>query len=265
VPAHQRTAAGWRAAPPRFAAGRAGRWRRRAAPHRLPRRRRRRRVTRSRPIQCHPPCRPAPPGRGPGPARRPQKGRPPGTRHDRGPRRGAAAPYGGGRRPGGPEQGLTPGRQALIHPDRREQGLVPACGTCWARRNRARRAAGAQQPGPTAHRRHEPRTGARRRRPALPRRPGPSSPGGSRRGAVAAGKYRGEGRRNRPEHRQRGQSRWPACPRHSSPLLLHRLPPRLLAGSLPARCMISGRCAAPCPDDPGPCAADGRPSAVGGN
>ena len=195
MPARQRTAAGWRAVPLRSAAGRAGRWRRRAALHRLPRRRRRRRVIRSRPTQCHPPCRPAPPGRGPGPARRPQKGRPRGTRHGRGPRRGAAAPTrdrGGpaeprlreprfpertGRGPvpacgalilpNGPERGLIPACGAPILPNGPERGLVPACGTWWARRNRARRAAAAQEPGPTGRRRHEPRTGVLRRRPAL--------------------------------------------------------------------------------------------------
>ena len=279
MPAHQRTAAGWRAVPPRSAARRAGRWRRRAALHRLPRRRRRRRVIHSRPIQCHPPCRPAPLGRGPGPARRPQKGRPRGTRHGRAPRRGTAAPHGGGRpdgsrrdltpgcevlvHPNGPEQGPTPGREVLIHPNGPGQGPTPGRGTCWACRNRARRAAGAQELGPTARRRHEPRTGVLRRRPALPPRAGPSSPGGSRRGAVAGGKYRGEGCRNRLGHRRRGQSRWPVCPRHSSPLLLHRLPPRLLAGSLPAHYMINRRCSAACPADLGPCAADGRPARCG--
>ncbi len=279
MPAHQRTAAGWRAVPLRSAAGRAGRWQRRTTLHRPPRRRRRQRVIRSRPIECHPPCRPAPAGRGPGSARRPQKGRPPGTRHGRGPRRGAAAPDGGGRpdgprqgpapgyevliHPNGPEQGPAPGYEVLVHPNGPEQGPAPACGTCWTRRNRARRAAGAQELGPTARRRHEPRAEVFRRRPALPPRPGPSSPGGSRRGAVAGGEYRGEGRRNRLGHRRRGQSRWPVCPRHSSPLLLHRLSPRLPAGSLPAYHMIDSRCSATCPADLGPCAADGRPALCG--
>jgi hypothetical protein len=313
VPAHQRTAAGWRAVPLRSAAGRAGRWRRRAALHRLPQRRRRRRVIRSRPTQGHPPRRPAPPGKGPGPVRRPQKGRPRGTRHGRGPRRGAPAPDGGGRPdgperglgpgcevlvhpngpepslvpargalilpngpepglvparaalilPNGPEPGLVPARAALILPNGPEPGLVPACGTWWARRNRARRAAEAQKPGPMGRRRHEPRTGVLRRPPALPPRPGPSSPGGSRRGAVAGGECRGAGCRNRMAHRRRGRNRWPVCPRHSSPLLLHRLPPGLLAGSLPAHYMIDGRCSAACPADLGPCAADGRPALRG--
>jgi hypothetical protein len=297
VPAHQRTAAGWRAVPLRSAAGRAGRWRRRAALHRLPRRRRRRRVIRSRPTQCHPPCRPASPGRGPGPVRRPPQGRPRRTRHRRGPRRGAAAPNGPGRslipaggtlilpngpgrslipaggtpiRPNGPVLPNGPGRSLIpaggtpirpngpVLPNGPGRGLIPAGGTWWARRNRARRAA-AQELGPTGRRRHEPRTGVLRRRPALPPRPGPSSPGGSRRGAVAGGEYRGEGCRNRLRHRRRGRSRWPVCPRHSSPLLLHRLPPGLLAGSLPAQYIINGRCSATCPADLGPCAADGRP------
>ncbi len=311
--AHQRTAAGWRAVPLRSAAGRAGRWRRRAALHRLPRRRRRRHAIRSRPTQCHPLCRPAPPGRGPGPVRRPQKGRPRGTRHARGPRRGAVAPDGGDRPdgprrclapgcevlvhpngperglnpacgalilpngperglnpacgalilPNGPERGLDPARGALILPNGPERGLNPARGTWWARRNRARRAAGAQELGPTGRRRHEPCTGVLRRRPALPPRPGPSRPGGFRRGAVAGGEYRGEGCRNRLGHRRRGRSRWPACPRHSSPLLLHRLPPGLLAGSLLAHYMINGRRSAACPADLGPCAADGTPRLCG--
>ncbi len=279
MPAHQRTAAGWRAVPLRSAAGRAGRWRRRAALHRPPRRRRRRRVIHSRPTQCHPPRRPAPPGRGPGPTRRPQKGRPGGTRHGRGPRRGAAAPDGGGH-PNGPRRVLAPGCEVLVHPNGPERGLVPACGalilpngpqrdpvpacgTWWARRNRARRAAGAQEPGPTGRRRQEPRTGVLRRRPALPPGLGPSNPGGSRRGAVAGGGCRGEGCRNRLGHRRRGRSRWPVCPRHSSPLLLHRLPPGLRAGSLPAHYMIKGRCSAACPADLGPYAADGRPGLCG--